>query len=179
MKKLLLSSCLSLLLLSSVSAFAGNQLLKNGQTVNQENVKSGEQINAMTVLIRNYEEFKKEWEYTSFEHKPQALLADKAKVGDTVHLVTFFSHYLPDEDNKCNMSFKVRMFKDDILVLNSPKTDYKVNYIGDTALQLSNVVLGSTFEANEIGKYIYEVTVTDENADDTVLVKTRLTVTEK
>ena len=176
MKKLILAVSLSCLL---IPVFAANQLLKNGQPVAQENVKTGEQISAMTIVISNYRQFKQEWDYTSFEHKPKATLAEKAKVGDTVHLVTFFSNCLPDEEVKCNMSFKVKVFRDDNLILESPKTDYKISYPGENSMQLSNLVLGSNFEANETGKYRYEVTVTDENADDTVVINTRLLVLNK
>lgn len=176
MKKFILILALSLL---SVSSFAGNQLLKNGQPVDQENIKSGQQINAMTVLISNYKDFKKEWDTTAFEHQPHAKLVEKAKVGDTIHLVTFFSNCLPDEDAKCNMSFKVRIFRDDTLIFDSPKTDYKLSYPGENSLQLSNMVLGSNFDNKEVGKYRYEVTVTDENADDTLNLKTYLTVSDK
>lgn len=175
MKKLYISLLLSCL---TVSSFAGNQLLKNGQPALQENVKSGEQISGMTVLISNYKQFKNEWDTTSYQHKPQAKLAEKAKIGDTVHLVTFFSNCLPDEDSQCNMSFKVRVFRDDTLILESPKTDYQLIYPGDNSLQLSNLVLGSSFENNEVGKYRYEVEVTDENAEETLNLKTYLTVSK-
>lgn len=176
MKKLFLTLALGLF---SLSSFAGNQLLKNGQPVEQENVKTGQQITAMTFIISNYKDFKQEWDTTAFDHQPHAKLAEKAKVGDTVHLVTFFSNCLPDEDAKCNMSFKVRIFKDDILIFDSPKTDYKLAYPGENSLQMSNMVLGSNFDNKEVGKYRYEVNIVDENSDDTLTLKTYLTVTEK
>ena len=114
MKKLILAASLACFL---IPGFAANRLLKNGQPVSQENVKAGEQISAMTIVISNYKQFRQEWDYTSFEHKPKATLVEIAKIGDTVHLVTFFSNCLPDEESKCNMSFKVKVFRNNIILI--------------------------------------------------------------
>ena len=174
MKKLILAASLACFL---IPGFAANQLLKNGQPVSQENVKTGEQVSAMTILIGNYRQFKLEWDYTSFEHKPKATLVEKAKIGDTVHLVTFFSNCLPDEESKCNMSFKVKVFRDDNLITSSQKVSQQMKK--PSGLQMSNLTVGTKFDDNETGDFRYEVTVTDENADDTVLLKTKIKVSPK
>ena len=44
---------------------------------------------------------------------------------------------------------------------------------------MSNLTVGTKFDENETGDFRYEVTVTDENADDTVLLKTKIKVSPK
>ena len=144
----------------------------------KENIKQGEQIKSMTMLITNYDDFKKEWDSTSFEHKPHAKVTNKAKIGDTVNLVIFFSNCLPDQESNCNVSFKARLFKGDKLIYETPKKEQQAPFMEDTILQLSNMTLETKFEDNDEGQYRYNVEVTDENADDTVVLSTYISVTK-
>jgi hypothetical protein len=174
MKKILLALMLGI---SFSQSFAGTSLLKNGQPTQQENAQTGEQISAMTVLISNYKQFKHEWDNTDYSHAPRAQQAEKAKVGDTVHLVTFFSNCLPDSEQMCSMSFQVNVYQNDTLITSSQKVSQQLKK--PSGLQMSNLTVGTKFDENETGDFRYEVTVTDENADDTVLLKTKIKVSPK
>lgn len=174
MKKILLGLILSV---SIAQSFAGTALLKNGQPTQQENAQTGEQISAMTVLISNYKQFKQEWDNTDYSHSPSAKQADKAKVGDTVHLVTFFSNCLPDNEQMCHMSFQVNVYQNDTLITNSQKVSQQLKK--SPGLQMANLAVGTKFDESETGDFRYEVTVTDENADDTVILKTKIKVSPK
>lgn len=169
MKKLFLLLASTLLFSQSFAATYGSPI--------KENIKQGEQIKAMTILISNYDAFKKEWDSTSFDHKPHAKLATNAKIGDSVNLVIFFANCLPDQESNCNVSFTARIFKGDKLIYVTPKHQQQAPSMGDT-LQLSNMTLDTKFEDNDEGKYRYDVEVTDENADDTVNLTTYITVTK-
>lgn len=147
--------------------------------IQKENVKSGRQITGMTFVINNYKQFKYEWDHTSFDHQPHVQAVDKAKVGDTVHLITLFANCFPDQQNQCNMSFKIRVLRDENVVIDSPNQNFKFAQPQVNSLQLSSMVVGSNFESNEIGKYRYEVTITDNNAHETLNLKTYLTVLDK
>lgn len=162
----------------SLSSFATTQPLQNIPD-QKDNIKSGKQIAGMTFVINNYKQFKDEWENSSFNHPPHASPVSTAKVGDTVHLITLFSNCLPNKQNQCNMSFKVRVFRDDNVVMDSPTQSFKNPHLQANSLQLSPMVVGSNFESNEVGKYRYEVTITDDNAHETLNLKTYLTVFDK
>ena len=84
---------------------------------------------------------------------------------------------MPDEESKCNMSFKVKVFRDDNLITSSQKVSQQMKK--PSGLQMSNLTVGTKFDENETGDFRYEVTVTDENADDTVLLKTKIKVSPK
>lgn len=170
MKKLFLLLASTLLFSQSFAATYGSPV--------RENIKQGEQIKAMTMLISNYNEFKTEWDSTSFEHKPHAKLASNAKIGDSVNLVILFANCLPDQDSNCNVSFKARIYKDDKLIYETPKKEQQAAFMSDTTLQLSNMTLDTKFENNDEGNYRYDVEVTDENADDTVNLSTYILVTK-
>ena len=174
MKKFLIPVILSAL---AVPLFAYVEPMKTRKPAVQGNMKHSKTIGAATILINNFDQFQKEWFSTSTEHTPYANEVSTVKTGETIHLITFFSDCSPNKKNKCNMSYRTRIFKDGTLIFTSKEEKQEVEFLGNSLMQLSSVVLASNFDANETGNYSFEVTVYDNNAKDFAVVKTGVKVT--
>lgn len=172
--KRMLKSFVPIVLCLSMS-FGYSSVIKESKTVLKDSSINSEFV-ALSLLISNFPEFMEEWENTEFEHAPNAKVVDKAKIGDTLHLISLFSGCLPNVDNICKLSFKIKQFKDKKLTSNSVK--YYDNPIYQTGFQKLNSHIGLTFEDNDKGIYSYEVTITDENAKKTINIKNSIMVTD-